>query len=85
MILIAILGTAWLVVLGAIAALCRGARRGDEMRAAATAEDQRRRHLSAGVVRVDLTAAEMIGIQAAGDPGSREPERAPALELLGSR
>ena len=57
-----ILAAAWVLALGCVLALCRGARRGDEMLARERAE-ARRRELAAGVVVLDasgpLSAADL--------------------------
>lgn len=63
MTLIAIIAVAWIAVLGAVVALCRGASRGDAVLAAG-AEELRRHELSAGVVRLEHTAADGIGFMA---------------------
>jgi hypothetical protein len=97
MTLIAIIAIAWIAVLGGVVALCRGASRGDEVLAAG-AEELRRVELSAGVVRLEHTAADGIGFMAAGracgdeeslrgaEPqhGSAERRERPARSLLGA-
>ncbi|HEX5223506.1 MAG TPA: hypothetical protein VFW29_00120 [Solirubrobacteraceae bacterium] len=71
--LITILGTAWIAVLGAVVALCRGARRGDDVLAAG-AEELRRHELASGVVRLEHTDASGIGFMNARESRSAEPD-----------